>query len=426
MTDFVMPSLGADMDEGTVIEWLVKPGDVVERGDLVAVVDTAKAAIEVECFTAGKVRELLVPAGTKVPVGTALATIDTGEEALEPPERKEPAPATGPPPAPAHTTEIDLASPPARVFAARTGVDLKTVHGTGRDGRVTHGDIERALPKPAAHGRTPISPYARRLARELGVDPVTLAPTAPDGIIRAKDVRAAHPAPSLPRPSRHTLDPDALRQAVAALMSRSKREIPHYYLTSTIDLFAATEWLREHNLRVPVTERLVPAALLLKATALAAAAVPELNGHWTDDGFRPGESVKLGVAVALRGGGLVTPAISGADRLTLPETMASLRDLVSRVRTGTLRAGELTAGTITVTDLGDNGVESVHGVIYPPQVALVGFGAISRRPWAVDGLLGVRPLVTATLAGDHRATDGATGARFLKTVNTLLQSPEEL
>lgn len=415
-----MPSLGADMDSGTVIEWLVAPGDTVHRGDIVAVVDTAKAAIEVECFSSGTVEEILVPPGTTVPVGTPLARLSSAGPAPGPPVTpRPPARRTGP----REKAPTELASPPARAFASQVGVDLSVVHGTGRGGRVTRADVERARPARrrtvAGARRIAVSPYARRLAGDRGVALESLVPSTHDGVLHARDIPAAGELG-------HTADPAALRQAIAGLMARSKREIPHYYLSTTIDLEPAVGWLREHNLRVPVPERIVPAALLLKATAVAAARVPELNGHWVDEAFRPSGEVHLGVAVALRGGGLVAPAIAGADRLALPELMRRLRDLVARARSGSLRAAELTTATLTVTDLGDNGVESVHGVIHPPQVALAGFGAIGRRPWVVDDQVAARTLVTATLSADHRATDGATGARFLKAITTLLRKPEEL
>jgi pyruvate dehydrogenase E2 component (dihydrolipoamide acetyltransferase) len=184
-------------------------------------------------------------------------------------------------------------------------------------------------------------------------------------------------------------------------------------------------WLREVNDRRTVSERLLPAALLLKATAKAAREFTALNGFW-EDGFRPSAAVHLGVAVSLRGGGLVAPAIHDADQLALGDLMGTLRDLVARSRKGQLRSSEMADPTITVTNLGDQGVDEVHGVIYPPQVALVGFGRIAERPWARDGLIGARPLVRATLAGDHRASDGLVGARFLATIDRLLQTPEEL
>jgi pyruvate dehydrogenase E2 component (dihydrolipoamide acetyltransferase) len=153
--------------------------------------------------------------------------------------------------------------------------------------------------------------------------------------------------------------------------------------------------------------------------------VPSLNGFW-DDGFRPAPAVHLGVAVALRGGGLVAPAIHGADELTLEELMAALRDLVGRARSGRLRSSEMSDPTITVTNLGERGADEVFGVVYPPQVALVGFGRVVERPWAAAGELEVRPVVRATLAADHRASDGHEGSRLLEAIDHLLQTPEDL
>jgi pyruvate dehydrogenase E2 component (dihydrolipoamide acetyltransferase) len=209
-------------------------------------------------------------------------------------------------------------------------------------------------------------------------------------------------------------------------MSRSKREVPHYYVATTVDLGPVTEWLRRTNRARPVTERIVPAAAILRATALVLRDLPALNGFWSDDAFVPGEDVHLGVAVSVRDGALVAPAIHAAADLSLEETMSALRDLVGRARKGRLTRAEMADPTFTVTDLGDQGVEEVIGVIYPPQVALLGVGRIVERPWAVDGLLGVRPVVRLTLSGDHRATDGVTGARFLAALDRLLQHPEEL
>jgi pyruvate dehydrogenase E2 component (dihydrolipoamide acetyltransferase) len=218
----------------------------------------------------------------------------------------------------------------------------------------------------------------------------------------------------------------AMRRAIGALMTRSKQTIPHYYLSTTIDLRRATRWLQAANAGRPVTRRLVPAALLLKAAALAGRDVPEVNGFYEDGVFRPGGSVHLGVAVALRTGGLVAPAIHDADALPLDDLMDRLRDVVTRARSGRLTRAEMSDPTITVTNLGDLGVESVFGVIYPPQVALVGFGRVVDQPFAENGLLGVRPAVTATLSADHRVSDGMRGGRFLDRIGELLQQPEDL
>jgi pyruvate dehydrogenase E2 component (dihydrolipoamide acetyltransferase) len=217
-----------------------------------------------------------------------------------------------------------------------------------------------------------------------------------------------------------------MRASIGALMARSKREIPHYYVGTTIDLRVATSFLEARNAERPVQERVLPAALLLKATALAIHEVPEVNGHFVDGAYRHSDPVHLGVAISLRGGGLVAPAIHDADTLDLDTLMARLRELVTRARSLTLRASEMADPTITVTSLGDLGVDTVLPVIYPPQVAIVGFGAIVQRPWAVDGMLGVHPVVQATLAADHRVTDGHQGARYLAAVARLLQEPEAL
>jgi pyruvate dehydrogenase E2 component (dihydrolipoamide acetyltransferase) len=289
--------------------------------------------------------------------------------------------------------------------------------------------------------RQRVSPYARRLAAELGIDVANLAGTGQDGAVVAADVRQAatrHEAPpptvavpAGPASAPPTTPPGrdraaALRRAIADLMTRSNREIPHFYLATTIDLSRVTTYLAMLNAERPVTSRLVPAAALLKAAALAARKVPHVNGSWVDDAFVPARNVHLGVAVSLRTGGLLVPAIHDADTLSLDELMAALRDVVQRARAGRLHRTEMADGTLTVTSLGERGVEAAFGVIYPPQVALVGFGRVADRPWAVDGMLTVRPVVTATLAADHRAIDGHVAGLYLSAIEDLLAQPEEL
>ncbi|MFE9171736.1 dihydrolipoamide acetyltransferase family protein [Streptomyces kebangsaanensis] len=453
MGEFTMPSLGADMEAGTLQEWLVAPGDTVTRGDVIAVVETDKSAVEVECFESGTVGRLLVAPGTRVPVGAPLALIEAAgretaardraaapvEQPAAPRPRKagqEAAPVPQPPVVHAE------AGPLVRHLADERGVDLTAVHGSGPGGRITRADVEGT-----AHegGRRPrATPYARRLAAELRVDLGTVRGTGRDGAVRGTDVRkAAHlragPAPAaaetaaparapLPVPGRAgAAEPAAaMRRAIGDLMSRANREIPHYYLATTIDMSAALAWLRARNRELPVGERMLPAALLLKAVATAAVEVPGLNGFWQDGDFVPGRGVHLGFVVSLRNGGLAAPVVRDADSLAPARLMTRLKDLVERARRGRLRGTEITGGTLTVSSLGDQGVEAVYGVIYPPQVALVGFGAVLERPWADHGMIGVRPVVTATLSADHRASDGAVGARFLNAVDRLLQKPENL
>lgn len=377
MSEFLMPSLGGESDTAILTAWLVGPGDEVKRGDLVATVETTKGLIDIEIFENGRIEKLLAEPGTEVTVGTPIALIAGAEEETAPG-----APISKPEPTPRHEPE---SSP------------------------------------PTAAARPPISPAARRCAREFGIDPNTVTGTGAGGAVTSEDIR--HAAQSAGDTKSR---PAAMRQAIAAAMARSKREIPHYYLCETLDFQAAADWLTEENLRRPVTERLLPAALFVKAVAVALTDYPELNGTWEDGDFQPAEDINPGMAIALRGGGLVAPALFGAARKDLGTVMSQLRELVERARTGRLRQSEMTEATITVTSLGEHGVEAVLPVIYPPQVAIVGFGAIQRRPWIQEGQVAPRTVVTASLAADHRASDGHRGARFLARLRQLLQEPEKL
>jgi len=372
--EFKLPSLGADMDEGTLLEWKVGSGDTVKKGQVVAVVDTAKAAVDVECWQEGVVGELLAEIGQKMPVGTVMAILlEPGEKAGAKPAA---APATMPPP----TMARRMVSPAARKHAQEKGVDLDKVTGTGPHGAVTLEDVEKAA-----------------------------APRAP--------------AVSPPAPIDRAAE---MRKAIAAAMARSKREIPHYYVAEDIPLAKALAWLQAENAQRPMAERLLPAVLLLKAVAIALKRFPELNGFFRDGAFVPAGGINLGVAISLRQGGLIAPALLNAEAKPLTQLMQELTDLVQRTRAGSLRSSELADASITVTNLGDQGTQAVFGVIYPPQVALVGFGRVAERPWVEDGGIRPVPVVTASLSADHRVSDGHRGALFLRELADLLQRPEEL
>ncbi len=384
MAEFLMPSLGADMEAGTLVEWLKKPGDRVVRGDVIAVVETHKGAIEIEVFQTGTLETLFAKPGQKLAVGSAMAFIrGEGEHvaaAAAAPMSQE-VQATpriamlppGPPTAPALTPQAGVrASPAARKRAAELAVDVKQIAGTGAGGAITLADVEHAAGAPA-------------------------------------------PSPI-----------DAMRQAIGAAMARSKREIPHYYLAHTIDLEPALRWLDAENARRPPLERVLYGVLLLKAVARALRKYREFNGFWINGRFEPSERIHLGVAISIGESGLIAPAIHDVDSLPLQELMSALRDLVGRARRGGLRSSELSDPTITVTSLGEQSAECVFPVIYPPQVAIVGFGMIVERPWVVADAVVPRRVISCSLAGDHRVSDGHRGARCLSAIARLLQEPQSL
>jgi len=328
MIEFTMPTLGADMDEGQLNEWLIKPGDSVTRGQIVAVVETTKAAVEIECWHDGVVEELLVGPGETVAVGTPLATLlEPGEKpGMKGPGRpagkapQEPTrgrteltatPSSVPPSPIGHRLWV---SPVARRTAATLGVDLGALTGTGPQGAITLHDVEHAA--ATAHHEKPTAA-------------TTSAPAA-------TPAPASAPAPAAEPKSAAEIAKArgaAMRASIAAAMSRSKREIPHYYLSDEVILDSAQAWLTEQNAGRPITERMLMAVLQLKAVALAAARFGEFNGFW-EEGFRPGNGVHVGVAISLRGGGLVAPAIHDVSEKPLPELMADLTDLVARARAG--------------------------------------------------------------------------------------------
>ena len=375
-----MPALGAEMEAGTLVQWLKLPGDALKRGDIIAVVDTEKGAIEIEVFDDGVLDRILIAPGEKVPVGTPLAFIRAVGEA---PSAAVPHAALTIPSAPRPECR---ASPGARKAAEDLKVDLATLVGTGPGGAITREDVERAA------GRA----------------------------------REAPPVPTAPAPPSPADKMAAMRAAIAAAMSRSKREIPHIYLSTTIDMSDALAWLSAENQRRAVDRRLLPVVLLVKAVARAVVEVPGVNGFWVADRFKPGSGVHVGCAIALRGGGLVAPAIHDADRKDLDTVMSELTDLVARARRGTLRSSELADPTITVTNLGDLGVEAAFAVIYPPQVAIVGFGKVMPRPWVVDGRIESRTVLTATVSADHRAVDGRRAGQFLSAIERRLQAVGQL
>ena len=390
MIEFQMPSLGADMEAGTLIEWRKKPGDSVKRGDIIAEVETQKGLIEIEVFDEGIIGELLIKEGAKVPVGTAMALINPTETTLE--TRKETI--SEKPLVKIQPTEEKIfekvasekfeerhlkVSPLAKRVAAENNIDISQIQGTGEDGAITKDDVENAISQKG---------------------------------------KIEKPEEAIPKN-------EPIRSAIAAAMSKSNKEIPHYYLEKRIDITKALAWLREANGKRPIQKRLLPAALLIKAVAKSLVDFPELNAIW-DNGVQIKKEINIGFVVSLRGGGVIIPTIHNANEKNIDEIMEALNDTIPRARAMKLRSSDLIDSTITITSLGEGGADAVFGVVYPPQVAIIGFGGSSQQPFIENGMLGIRTVFTVTLAGDHRATDGLIGSDFLVTLNKQLQNPEAL
>jgi pyruvate dehydrogenase E2 component (dihydrolipoamide acetyltransferase) len=435
MGKLLMPSLGSDMESGVLIEWEKQPGDAVIRGDIIAVVETDKGAIEIEVYESGVLDSVLVKLGEKVPVGTPLALIKTAEE---------------------YDTDTDVGS------ALQDGCKEPSTQALGSDAESQSVEVATGHQEPAASfipasastpssGRIRVTPAARKLAAELDIDLSSLSASGPEGAIVLADVRGTN-TPSLigdkdtvllgtmakdaagiepeptqaDTPAKQTNSADRMRYAIAAAMSRSKREIPHYYLSHPVDIGLAINFVSVVNAGREPADRLLMSALLIKAVAKTIVDYREFNGHYEHDKYVSSDAAHIGMAINIRGGGLVAPAMHSADLLTVDEIMRRLRDLVSRVRKGRFRASEISDPTITISSLGERGVRSLFGVIYPPQVAIIGFGTPAEEPVVKEGEIMKATMMNMTLAADHRVSDGHRGALFLNAIARNLQSPEQL
>ena len=404
MIEFKMPSLGADMEDGTLVEWRKKPGDQVKRGDILADVDTQKGLIEIEVFDEGVIDTLLLEEGVKVPVGTIMAIIrplgEVTEEkdipsaiSSEEPEKSEEVPAKTSEEKEERRVKI---TPLAKRIALENNLDYSVINGTGPEGAIVKKDVEKALAEA-------VGP-----SKEMG----GFTEKADEAIV---EVKKEHKTPPI----------KAIRTAVAAAMSKSNRESPHYYLEKKIDMTRALEWLTETNSGLPVQKRILPAALFIKSVASSLVDVPELNAEWEDELVIKNE-INIGFVVSLRSGGIVVPSLKNADLKSVGEIMEWLNDIIPRSRSFNLRSSELSGSTVTITNLGEGGADKVFGIVYPPQVAIIGLGSVAEEPFAKKGMVGIHPMLYVTLSGDHRATDGLVGSRFLAAMDKHLQNPQAL
>lgn len=412
MGEFKMPSLGSQMIEAKLVKWLVEPGDSVQRGDIIGEIDTEKGLIDIEALESGIIEELRAKEGETIPVGSVMAVINSEGETVKKEEKKE--------------LESEKAKEEEKAVERHRELEAGE-RKNGRKKKVSQKEHIKA------------SPLARRVAEDLNIDLNKVVGSGSGGIIHRKDVeayaqerKAEHAREEEMEMARRVSEaeapeePKSMRRAIAAAMSRSNRDIPHYYLEKEIDMKASLNWLEETNSIRSINERILPPVLLIKAVASALTEVPQLNGFWTDEAMHVEEGIHIGFAISLRQGGLVIPAIRNADLKSLEQIREEFVDMVMRAREGHLKSREISSATITITSLGERGAEKVFGVIYPPQVALIGFGKITERPRVVDDSIGIRPVLSTVLAGDHRATDGHTGSRFLEILNDKLQHPEEL
>jgi pyruvate dehydrogenase E2 component (dihydrolipoamide acetyltransferase) len=479
MADILMPALSPTMEEGTLAKWLVKKGDVIRSGDVIAEIETDKATMEVEAVDDGVIGELLVQGGTQgVKVGTPIARME-GEDASDSPpsrpadvlppstrgETKDEAPSPAPiSPRPdgGSTGESgeggksdDLPpSPSVRRIAAEAHLDLSTVKGTGKDGRITKGD---ALEASAGHeeGRVVASPYARKLAGETGVDLTVVKGSGPNGRIIERDVVSAQAAPkaevktpeakveqsvskaTAPATSTPTLEQmgiapgsydlvplDGMRRTIAKRLTEAARDIPHFPLTIDLeidDLLATrktiNELLNKDGIRISVND------LILKAAAMALKHSPQTNASYTPEGIAFHHHADIAIAVAIEGG-LITPILRAAETKSLHEIAAETKDLVERAKTRKLKPEEYLGGTFSVSNLGMFGIREFGSIINPPQGAILSVGAGERRPVVRKGdLIEVATVMTVTLTCDHRVVDGATGAKWLSAFRTMIEKP---
>ncbi|TCI01994.1 2-oxo acid dehydrogenase subunit E2 [Corallincola luteus] len=403
MKEITMPSFGSDMEQGVLTEWLVKVGDTVKRGDPIAVIETNKGAIELDAYDEGCISELLIKVGQKTPVGQPIAQLSQLND------------------------EADLAV----ISAQRSATKLNDLPGSS----VANKGKQAASQSPcqplgsASGGKTsvfyPASPAARELAQQHNMPLSAVAGSGPDGAIRLVDVQAALVEKPKPTPSRSGFDPQQMRDAIAATVTRSKQQIPHYYLSHTLDITLLEQHLSLLNGEREPLQRILLIAPLLRVIARSLVKYPQLNGHYLQR-FAPSETIDIANAVNLRGGGLVMPVLRDVDHLSVDGLMQQLQALVERAKQGTLKFSDLDAPSFTVSNIGDRGVEAMWGVIYPPQVAIVGLGCPREAVVVEQGKVVIRRVMTVTLSADHRVTDGHYGSRFLTELNKRLQKPEAL
>ena len=414
-TNVVMPQMGYDMREGTVVRWYKQEGETVDRGEVIADIETDKATVEFEAYTGGVLGRIVAQEGIAVPVGDLIAIItEPGEsvpevEAASAPPAATPAPAPAPPaapvtvaaaePAPAPADGQVRASPIARRLARERGIDLSLVTGTGPNGRITERDIESyqpVVPAPAP-------------------EPTPASASAPGP--------AVHPVAAPPADSRIELS--RMRQTIARVTSDSKSSAPHFYVTAEIDMEKAMSLRRDVNDASDPDNRVSVNDLMVKACALALAKHPKFNSFYRGDHLEVHGAMNIGIAIALESG-LILPGVSNCESKSLLQIAAATKDLISRANSGALRNEEYSSTTFSISNMGMFDVESFTAIIYPPHAAILAVGSVKQVPVVRDGDLTVGTMMKATLSTDHRVADGAEAAQFLMEIKRVLENPVSL
>jgi pyruvate dehydrogenase E2 component (dihydrolipoamide acetyltransferase) len=418
MKILTMPSFGADMAVGTIVKWNVKPGDPVSRGDIIASIETMKGLIDMEVFDDGVIVTLLAGEGDELEIGCPIAEIQLKNEEDSNNNPEQIMESVVP-----HSLEVDSNRAVSQEIA---GHSSDSQHVEGKVNRVPT-DVEEKSSYSLNTKRPKISPAARNKAEHLGIDWRQLPQgTGPDGAVLLDDINIADKRPTEPASDNVKDSNDMMREAIALTVSRSKRDIPHYYLQLDMLLDNTLNWLSHHNVELPPSQRILSNAVIYSAIARALTAFPAFNGFYRDGHYQPSDSIHLGNAISLRQGGLMVVAIHDAQRLGLVELMEKIKDQVNRARNGGLRMSEMQDATVTVSNLGDRGSDTIQSIIFPPQVAIIGIGRPRIVPWVIDNRVTSATIVSMSLAADHRVSDGHSGARLLNKINALLQTPERL
>jgi pyruvate dehydrogenase E2 component (dihydrolipoamide acetyltransferase) len=413
ISEVVMPQMGADMEEGTIVRWLKKEGDTVERGEIIAEIETDKANVEIEAFESGSFGKVLVPEGETVDVGTVIAVIASPDEDLS------------------SYTEAPAAKPAEQPSAEKQPPSAAPAGQTASNAQPAASPTQVAAPEPT-DGRVRASPVARKIAQERGVDLGSVRGTGPDGRIVKRDIEAAaggptaaqEPAPSPPGPAT-PVQMSKMRQTIARRMSQSKREAPHYYITVDVDMSAAEQLRAQLNSGAVGDVHVSVNDLIVKACAEALERHPEFNATYVNDQVQQHDTVNVSIGIALKEG-LIAPAIIDCGNKTVVEISEASKGLAERAKGGALKPDEYTGGTFTVSNLGMFGVETLIAIIQPPQTAILGVGTVREEPVARNGQVAITKLMKVALSADHRVTDGAQGAQFLSEIKRLLENPAAL